>query len=128
MASQARKLTFTQSTEGYLWVDGAKDFLYHDLDDALAAKMESQLVAQVKKSFASPVPPQAWAEGDFNGKIAYMRCTEDRAVPAAVQDAMIEGSGVKWSVKNIDSAHSPFLKEPKKVAVMMAEWMKEFES
>ena len=47
------------------------------------------------KAFSSPAPPQAWAEAAFEGRLAFLRCTEDRALPIAKQDMFIEKSGVE---------------------------------
>ena len=73
-------------------------------------------------AFDSKVPPQAWAEEAFKGRIGYILCTNDQAIPTFVQSLFMEKSGVEWDVKELASGHSPFLNKTKEVVNMVEAW------
>ena len=56
--------------------------------------------------------PPAWAESGFAGKIAFLRRTQDQALPLFPQDMFTEKSGVKWRIEDIDASHSPWASRP----------------
>ena len=68
--------------------------------------------------------PPAWAESDFAGKIAFLRCTQDQALPLFLQDMFTEKSGVKW---RIDASHSPWASRPEETIRVLEKWAREFE-
>lgn len=58
----------------------------------------------------------AWTEDGYKGRLAYIRCLQDTTVPLQYQDMMMESSGQKWEVIDMDTAHSPFLNKPDELA------------
>jgi hypothetical protein len=45
--------------------------------------------------FDSSAPLPVWAFEGYAGKIAFIRCTADQALPLFLQNIIIENSGVK---------------------------------
>lgn len=78
-------------------------------------------------SFTTPVPRTSWDDDAYKGRIAFIRTLQDAAVPLQMQQKMIEDTGVEWSVRDIDSGHSPQLSQPEKLAGMLVELAKGFE-
>ena len=62
------------------------------------------------------MPKQAWAEEGYQGRLAYIKCMMDAALPRFVQDRFIEGSQVQWKVETMEASHSPFASKPKETA------------
>ena len=50
-----------------------------------------------------------WANSAYAGSMAYVRCTQDNAVPLAVQDMMLSKSKANWERVTLETSHSPFL-------------------
>ncbi|OAA72458.1 hypothetical protein ISF_01531 [Cordyceps fumosorosea ARSEF 2679] len=78
------------------------------------------------------VPPQAWQEDaeHYAGRLGYVACTEDRAVPFEDQKAMIAGAGgaEKWIVRELKgSGHSPFFSRPQEVASVLHGIVEQFQ-
>ena len=62
--------------------------------------------------FKSPSPTPAWIESGFEGRMAYLICTEDKAIPKFGQEAMMQGIGTSWISRDLKGSHSsPFLKK-----------------
>lgn len=54
----------------------------------------------------------------FQGRLAYIVCTEDQAVPKLGQEAMMQGTGKDWIVTELRGSHNaPFLSEKTHEAV-----------
>ena len=68
-----------------------------------------------------------WAEPDFAGKLAFLRCTQDQALPLFLQDTFTEESGVKWNIRNIEASHSPWAGKPEETVRILKEWAQDFE-
>jgi hypothetical protein len=85
----------------------------------VAQKLESLLKPQSIISLASAVPPSAWAEPEFEGKIAFIKCLEDYCLPGFLQDLFVERSGVSWKVRELDTGHSPFASKPDETAQLI---------
>ncbi|EPE30397.1 alpha/beta-Hydrolase [Glarea lozoyensis ATCC 20868] len=115
-----------QPEPGFCETSNPADIFYHDLDEQSAASMVRSLQPQAMGPFASDSPPTAWEEPEFEGKLAYVRATQDRAVPLFVQDMMMEKSQVKWLVKDIETSHSPFLSRPKELTNLLLECVDHF--
>ncbi len=77
-------------------------------------------------AFDSPAPPAAWADPNFAGKIAFIRCMQDQALPPFLQDMFMEKSGVEWKMKDIESSHSPFASKPEELVTMLADFAQQF--
>lgn len=77
------------------------------------------------------VPPQAWQDESYVGRLGYIRCTDDVVIPIAHQDSMVDGAGGqdKWVIRTIEgSGHSPFLSRPSEVAAKVDEVIHDFEA
>lgn len=86
------------------------DVFSADIAPELAQANVSQLLPHALLAFKSPASVPAWSEPDFEGRLAYLVCTEDRAIPKFAQEAMMQGSGQRWNVKEFNGSHSaPFM-------------------
>lgn len=99
---------------------------YGDVPEPLASEACAGLFPQSKKSFETPSPPSAWADLEYSDRRAYIRCSQDEAIPAFIQDKMVQHSGVKWVVENFDTSHSPFLSRPVELAGCLARLAEDF--
>ena len=78
------------------------------------------------RAFDSPAPPMGWADPEFKGKIAFIRCMKDQALPPFLQDMFMEKSGVEWKVKDIEASHSAYASEPEELANTLGELAQQF--
>ncbi|KAF1971303.1 hypothetical protein BU23DRAFT_570077 [Bimuria novae-zelandiae CBS 107.79] len=103
--------------------------LYQDVTpEGLRDVVAVAAMAQGIASFNSPVPRATWDSEQYKGRIAFIRTLNDAAVPLHVQQMMIEGTGVEWKVKDIESGHSPQFSQPEKLSAILVELAKEFEA
>ncbi|KAG0154637.1 hypothetical protein PDIDSM_205 [Penicillium digitatum] len=77
-------------------------------------KLAQSLIAEVKPhstmSFTSPQPHPVGADKAFQGRLAFIVTTEDRAVLKEAQYGMMAATQKKWIVKELASSHcAPFL-------------------
>lgn len=77
-------------------------------------------------AFDSPAPPAAWKEAEFAGKLTFVRCMQDQALPPFLQDMFMEKSGVEWKVKNIEASHSPFASKPEELVKILVDSAQQF--
>ena len=63
----------------------------------------------------------------FRGKIAFVRCLKDHALPLFLQDMFMEKSGVEWNVENIEASHSPYASKPDELANVLGELARQFD-
>ena len=76
----------------------------------------------------SPCPRATWDSDEFKGRVAFIRTTQDGAIPLAVQQLMLDGTGVDWIVRDIESGHSPQISQPEKLTAMIVDLAKGFEA
>ena len=107
-------------------VSDASKYLFQDVDPALAKDLAGALLPQAMKRLATPCSAAAWSEPDFSGKLAYLRCTKDLAVPPHLQDMMIETSKVNWVIEDLDASHSPWASKPEETLKIVTAWAEEF--
>ncbi|CAI6333945.1 unnamed protein product [Periconia digitata] len=79
-------------------------------------------------SFNSPCPRASWDSKEYEGSVAFIRTLNDAAIPVSIQQMMLDGSGVKWIVKDIESSHSPQISQPEKLISIIVEIAQEFQS
>lgn len=75
--------------------------------------------------FSSSNPPQAWAQEGFGGRLVYVRCHQDKAVPLSVQDIFHGASNeqAKWALENMETAgHSPFMTHRDELVSIIEKW------
>lgn len=72
------------------------------------------------KSEMAPVPlitqttPITYAAYQYF-PVTYLYCTKDQALPLALQEMMVQSSGVVFKKESCDASHSPFLSMPQVV-------------
>ena len=115
-----------QPSQELCTIKGARDVLFNDLDEIETERLTKLLRPTSMHAFDSPAPPAAWADPDFAGKIAFIRCMQDQALPPFLQDMFMEKSGVEWKVKDIESSHSPFVSKPEDLVTMLADFAQQF--
>ena len=89
---------------------------YGDVPDPVASEAVAALQPHAKLAFMTECGMPAWAEPSYSNCCAYIRCSDDKAIPMAVQDSLLSASGVAWEVHTVASGHSPFLSCPADVA------------
>lgn len=101
--------------------------LFNDLDDTEAERLVHLLRPTSMRAFDSNAPLAAWAEPEFAGNIAFLRCMQDQALPPFLQDTFMQKSGVEWKVKDIEASHSPFASKPEETVKILEEFVKELD-
>jgi pimeloyl-ACP methyl ester carboxylesterase len=93
--------------------DMIKTAFYHDCDDADVERAKKLLVPQAAAPFATPVET---SEANW-GRLprAYIECTEDQAIPIALQRRMLKTHPCD-PVFTMETSHSPFFSAPEKLA------------
>jgi pimeloyl-ACP methyl ester carboxylesterase len=93
--------------------DGAVESFFNDCDEATAADAVAQLGPQPIVTLADTPTAVAWRKRPST----YVVCTEDLAVPPALQRAMADRctESVEWP-----TGHSPFLSAPERVADLLS--------
>jgi len=97
--------------------EGAREFFYHDCDDATVDWAFSKLTPGI-----SPFPEKKLHLPAFwQAQIprSYILCKEDRSKPLSMSREVIRRLGVEPLV--IDSSHSPFLSKPAELAAMFVQ-------
>lgn len=100
-------------------LDGAREFFYHDCDDATLRWAFDRLSPGI-----SPFPeeklslPNLW---QAQPPRSYIRCLEDRSKPLAMSQEVVRRLGV--NELTIDSSHSPFLSKPAELAALLVNAM-----
>lgn len=110
-----------QPSEHLCSIQNPKEVLFSDVDPAKASELSKALLPHAMLAFESPSPPPAWADPASKGKIAFVRCAKDQALPLFVQDGFIERSGVEWIVRDLDASHSPFASQPQNIVKIVTE-------
>ena len=71
----------------------------------------------------SPTSTPAWADSAFEKRRLFIRSMQDQALPAFVQDMIVQRSGVQWVVKDVDAGHSAWASQTEKVAALISEFV-----
>lgn len=107
-------------------IKGPRDVLFNDLNFSEATYLTNLLRPTSMRAFDSPAPAMAWADLEFRGKIAYVRCLKDQALPPFLQDMFMEKSGVGWKVEDIEASHSAYASRPDELANVLGELARQF--
>ena len=105
------------------YVEKLKSTFYGDMSDAAFAAAANLLTPDEPGSLFGPVPVTAQRWGTVPR--AFIRCTNDHAIPLAAQDKMISQAdaftpGNVFVQKTLTTSHSPFLSAPADLAGLLA--------
>lgn len=98
-------------------IEGARQFFYHDCDDATVEWAFSRLTPGI-----SPFPEETLHLPDFwEAQLprSYILCKQDRSKPHSMSEEVIRRLGVE--PLTIDSSHSPFLSRPRELAELFVQ-------
>lgn len=125
-------VTWDVPSEGlFLTKDPRSLFFPPDVPEDRIDWAVAQLRPQSMAANMGIVPPQAWQDDSYIGRLGYIRCTADAVNPIAQQDSMVAGAGgkEKWVIRTLEgSGHSPFLSRPQEVAATIQDIVNEFEA
>ena len=82
---------------------------YNGVSEPLASQSVAALLPQSQAIFRTPSSTPAWPDSTFDGRRAYIRCSQDAVFPVSLQDQIMKDSKVDWIVHTVDTGHSPFL-------------------
>ncbi|CAI7633112.1 unnamed protein product [Penicillium discolor] len=90
--------------------DDPINYFAADVDLALARALTAEVKPHSSVAFTSPQLHPAWADEAFEGRLAFIVTTEDRAVPKEAQFGMMAATQKEWIVKELGYSHcAPFL-------------------
>lgn len=115
-----------QEAEGYVFMKDPEKIFYADVDRSRTEELVKMLQGQTLATLGTPAPSPAWSEESFQGKIAYIGCTEDLCIPYSTQQSMLQRTGVQWLVEEMEASHSPFASKPKETARVIVDWAEKF--
>jgi hypothetical protein len=84
-------------------------------------------MAQGMTSFTAPCPRASWDADEFKGRVAFIKTLNDATIPPPVQQMMIDGTGVNWTLKEINSGHSPQLVKAEELKTMIVDLVESFQ-
>ncbi|CAI6088524.1 unnamed protein product [Clonostachys chloroleuca] len=114
--------------EGIVGTQNEVETFYSDCDPVEVAEILKTVKPHSLKAFSEPPSALGIKEAGYNGRRAYIRCLQDKALPLPAQDAFVQNSGVEWIVKSMDTSHSPFLAVPDETVQLLAGIIKEFKA
>ncbi|CAF3621956.1 unnamed protein product [Fusarium graminearum] len=101
-----------------------------DVPKDLADWALSQLQPQSMAANMGIVPPQAWQDDSYRGRLGYIKATADVVNPLTDQENMIAQSGGsdKWITRILEgSGHSPMLSRPEELARVVDSLIQDFQ-
>ncbi|KAL8822078.1 MAG: hypothetical protein Q9191_007182 [Dirinaria sp. TL-2023a] len=100
---------------GLSTIDNPKAVLFNDVPSSLATELAASLQPHAVLAFETPAPATSWKEPEYAGKLVFIKCMIDQALPSFLQDMFIEKSGVQWTVKEVDAGHSAWASRPDEI-------------
>jgi len=98
-----------------------------DVESSLAKVHAAQLQPHATLAFKSPSPAPAWADPAFRGRLAYIVCIQDQAIPKVGQEAMMQLTGQEFMVQELHGSHNAtFLSKPGEAAEMVVGFVEKF--
>lgn len=94
---------------------------YNDVPEPLATEVAEKVQGQSMKSMNTASSQVYYANTAYDGRRVYLRTSEDQALPPFAQDAFVANSTAAWDVKQLQMSHSPFMRQPKALAALLAE-------
>lgn len=93
-----------------------------DIDPDQVKFLVEELKPHATLPFTSPQPHPAWADKEFEGRLAFIVTANDRAVPKEAQYGMMAATEQKWIVKEMASSHcAPFFDHKTKTVELVQE-------
>ena len=77
-------------------------------------------------SFNTPSAQTYYGIAAYDNRRIYLHTNQDQALPPSIQDAFVAGSGAVWKVLKLDTSHSPFLSQPRRLAALLITNTKDF--
>jgi antirestriction protein len=107
-------------------IEPAIPTLYADVAEPLASALAESMLPHSLLAFTSPTTAPAWAESAFEGRRAYIRCTEDSCLPFDLQNAWLESCGVEWAIRDLEASHSAYISQPEAVAGLVSTFARQW--
>ena len=89
--------------------------------------MAHDLLPHSIKAFETPAMAPAWTEEAFDGKLVFIKCTIDAAIPPLVQHMLVQQNGVKWIVEEVNGSHTAYVSKAQEVVEILVQWADKFE-
>ena len=103
--------------------------LHHDLSPVLTDATVLSSVSHGLSALTSPCPATSWATEAFQGRCAYIRTLNGRAIPYEVQNMMLEeATGQAWIIEDIETGYSPQLAAPERLCGIILDLAKQFQA
>ena len=94
---------------------GSTHNFYNDLPPSTALSWGAKLSPIALQVLITSVAATAHESPAFRGRMAYVQCTKDNAVPLEMQRRFVESAGIE-DVVVLETDHSPFLSMPERLA------------
>lgn len=103
-----------QGINGVLRVNSAIETFYHDAPPAVQTHAAELIGTQSMMTMLTPSAQPAWATNEYDGRLVYIKCMDDRVLSPEVQEMMLVICGAKDKVRIVEimSSHSPWLSVP----------------
>lgn len=101
-----------QENTGFVTFTGAKEVMYHDIPDDVAAHYISLLQPQSLNSMNTPVTYSPLTDPNFEGTAGYVLCGADRVVPLTGQEQYAAIGGIKRTILVDQASHAFFATAP----------------
>ncbi|KAM0205294.1 hypothetical protein ACHAPQ_009607 [Fusarium lateritium] len=95
-------------TTGWVTFTGAKEVMYHDIPDDVAAQYNSLLRPQSLNSMNTPVTYSPLTDPSYQGAAGYVLCGADRVVPLAGQEQYAAIGGIQRTILVEQASHAFF--------------------
>jgi pimeloyl-ACP methyl ester carboxylesterase len=89
-----------------------EDLFYNECSAEQKKELAKHVQSMSWKSFTSTVTYTAWRDIPTT----YLHCENDRAIPIAIQEALISATGGAFKTERCDADHSPFQSKPELAA------------
>ncbi|KAF6827091.1 hypothetical protein CMUS01_09151 [Colletotrichum musicola] len=99
-------------TSGHVYANTPEEIFYHDVEPEAQKAAVAQLQHQSAPVFSDVVTYEPWHEIDS----MFLICTEDKAIPLGIQEAMAGSLGPNGFSYTVKASHSPFLSLPAETA------------
>lgn len=104
------RLTYSiKESEGLTEMTDGANIFYNDCNEGTSKAAVGVLYRRSPKAFISTPSKIGWREDGYNGRSAYIRYLKDNIVPFSFQNELLQQTGAEWTIKAMDTSHSPFL-------------------